>query len=51
MNFSQLLPVRISTVYNISLRHINRIEKSFTSSEVPQNHNDLPSTRSQALPP
>ena len=26
------------------LRHINPLEKISTSSEVPQNHNDLPST-------
>ncbi len=29
----------------------NPLEKFSTSSEVPQNHNDLPSTCSQALPP
>ncbi len=29
----------------------NRTYALSTSSEVPQNHNDLPSTRSQALPP
>ena len=39
-----IIPTRI-------LRHINPLEKLSTSSEVPQNHNDLPSTRSQALPP
>ncbi len=33
------------------LRHINPLEKFSTSSEVPQNHNDLPSIRFQALPP
>ena len=46
MNFSQLFPVRISTVYiyPLVLRPINPIEKLSTSSEVPQNHNDLPST-------
>ena len=33
------------------LWHINPSEKLSTSSEVPQNHNDLPSTRSQAIPP
>ncbi len=31
--------------------HINPIENLSTSTEVPQNHNDLPSTRSQALSP
>ncbi len=45
MNFSQLFPVRILTCvyFPLVLRHINPLEKFSTSSEVPQNHNDLPS--------
>ncbi len=43
MNFSQLFPVRISTCvqFPLVLRHFNPLEKPSTSSEVPQNHNDL----------
>ncbi len=48
-----IIPDEFRHVYNSHsiLRHINPIENLSTSSEVPQNHNDLPSTRSQALPP
>ncbi len=31
--------------------HINPLEKFSPLSKMPENHNDLPSTRSQALPP
>ncbi len=57
MNFSQLFPVRIDEFFStvpgmnfdlciISTRskHIYPSEKYSTSSEVPQNHNHLPST-------
>ncbi len=43
---------RFSTSSDHEVPHrVNPLEKFSTSSEVPQNHNDLPSTRSQALPP
>ncbi len=49
---SKFLPGTVEkNSFPLVLRHIYPSEKLSTSREVPQNHNDLPSTRSQALPP
>ena len=43
--------VALHSMWIIFLNVLNPLEKLSTSSEVPQNHKDLPSIRSQALPP